>query len=134
ELSRLAGEIADGLTALAREHRELEIGELRAWLADLLTQIDSLSRDDGPGGEPGDALRQRLRSIARRADAIERAIDFRFLLDPERKVFSIGFNPGIGRLDRSYYDLLVSEARLTSFLAIAKGDAPTEHWFRLARP
>ncbi|MFL5748991.1 MAG: GH36-type glycosyl hydrolase domain-containing protein, partial [Chloroflexota bacterium] len=41
---------------------------------------------------------------------------------------------GAGRLDASYYDLLASEARLASFLAIAKGDVPPEHWFRLGRP
>ena len=38
-----------------------------------------------------------------------------------------------GALDPSYYDLLASEARLASFLAIAKGDVPAEHWFRLGR-
>ena len=36
-------------------------------------------------------------------------------------------------LDPSYYDLLASEARLTSFLAIAKGDVAADHWFRLGR-
>src|SRR5581483_11497947 len=41
---------------------------------------------------------------------------------------------GPGRLDASYYDLLASEARLASFLAIAKGDVPEAHWFRLGRP
>jgi cyclic beta-1,2-glucan synthetase len=135
EIARLAGEIADGLTALAREHPELAIRELRDWLADLIAQAASHDRDRFAGGTAAeDPLRERLRSIARRSDAIGRAMDFRFLLDPERKVFSIGFNNVVGRLDRSFYDLLVSEARLTSFLAIARGEAPTEHWFRLARP
>ena len=40
---------------------------------------------------------------------------------------------GAGRLDRSFYDLLASEARLASFLAIAKGDVPESHWFHLGR-
>ena len=49
-------------------------------------------------------------------------MDFGFLFDPTRKLFSIGFRVREGALDPSYYDLLASEARLTSFLAIAKGD------------
>ena len=36
-------------------------------------------------------------------------------------------------LDASYYDLLASEARLASFVAIAKNDVPVDHWFRLGR-
>src|SRR4030095_7948241 len=58
---------------------------------------------------------------------------FKFLLDPERKVFTIGYNVSAQSADNSYYDLLASEARLASFVAIAKGDVPQEHWFRLGR-
>lgn len=60
-------------------------------------------------------------------------IDFSMLYDPHRKLFSIGYNLNEGHLDNSYYDLLASECRLASFLAIAKGDVPQEHWFRLGR-
>ena len=60
-------------------------------------------------------------------------MDFRFLFDPVRKLFSIGFRVREGALDPSYYDLLASEARLTSFVAIAKGDVEADHWFRLGR-
>jgi len=56
-----------------------------------------------------------------------------FLFDPSRKLFSIGFRVRDGTLDPSSYDLLASEARLASFLAIAKGDIAPEHWFRLGR-
>ena len=59
--------------------------------------------------------------------------DFTMLFDPHRELFSIGYNLAEGRLDHSYYDLLASECRLASFLAIAKGDVPQEHWFRLGR-
>ncbi len=55
------------------------------------------------------------------------------MFDPTRKLFSIGFRVRDGSLDPSYYDLLASEARLTSFLAIAKGDVEPDHWFRLGR-
>jgi len=60
-------------------------------------------------------------------------MDFAFLFDPTRKLFSIGYRVSDGTLDPGRYDLLASEARLTSFLAIAKGDVPVSHWFRLGR-
>ncbi|MDO8987902.1 MAG: glucoamylase family protein, partial [Coriobacteriia bacterium] len=59
--------------------------------------------------------------------------DFKMLFDEQRLLFSIGYNTAEGRLDGSYYDMLASECRLASFLAIAKGDVPQEHWFRLGR-
>ena len=59
--------------------------------------------------------------------------DFRILFDAQRLLFSIGYNTAEGRLDGSFYDMLASECRLASFLAIAKGDVPQEHWFRLGR-
>jgi cyclic beta-1,2-glucan glucanotransferase len=65
-------------------------------------------------------------------------MNFRFLYDTQRRVFAIGYrladSEGPGRLDPSYYDLLASEARLASFIAIAKGDVPQAHWFQLGRP
>ena len=60
-------------------------------------------------------------------------MDFRFLFDPTRNLFAIGYRVASGELDANYYDLLASEARLASFVAIAKGDVPPAHWFRLGR-
>jgi cyclic beta-1,2-glucan synthetase len=61
-------------------------------------------------------------------------MNMRFLYDPKRKLFAIGYNISTDRLDVSSYDLLASEARLGSFVAIARGDVPLEHWFSLSRP
>ena len=61
-------------------------------------------------------------------------MNMRFLYDPKRKLFAIGYNVSTDRLDGSSYDLLASEARLGSFVAIARGDVPLEHWFSLSRP
>jgi cyclic beta-1,2-glucan synthetase len=62
---------------------------------------------------------------------------FGSLYDRSRHLFAIGYRlpdaDGPGRLDASYYDLLASEARLASFVAIAAGDVPQSHWFRLGR-
>src|SRR5262249_10177862 len=79
------------------------------------------------------ALRSRLETIVGRAEAFAAAMDFRFLYNDQRHLFSIGFNRSVGRLDQSHYDLLASESALTSFLAIARGDVPKKHWFQLGR-
>ena len=60
-------------------------------------------------------------------------VDHAFLYDRSRRLFRIGFNVSDRRLDSSYYDLLASEARLCSFLAIAQGALPQESWFALGR-
>jgi hypothetical protein len=60
-------------------------------------------------------------------------VDHGFLYDRSRRLFRIGFNVSERRLDSSYYDLLASEARLCSFLAIAQGALPQESWFALGR-
>ena len=58
---------------------------------------------------------------------------FGFLYDRSRHLLSIGCVADERRQDQSYYDMLASEARLTSFLAIAQGQLPQEHWFALGR-
>ena len=65
---------------------------------------------------------------------LSESMNMRFLYDADRRLFSIGYNVDEGRLDRAYYDLLASEARLGSFVAIARGDIPVEHWFAMSRP
>ncbi|MDN2584199.1 glucoamylase family protein [Aquibium sp. ELW1220] len=79
-------------------------------------------------------LRTALLAIAERARRFALQMDFSFLLRKDRKLLSIGFRVEDQELDEACYDLLASEARLTSLFGIAKGDLPTEHWFRLGRP
>jgi cyclic beta-1,2-glucan synthetase len=64
--------------------------------------------------------------LARRCDALFLAMDFSFLFNSQRKVFHIGYNASTSNLDANYYDLLASEARLASLVAIAKGRGPAE--------
>jgi cyclic beta-1,2-glucan synthetase len=75
----------------------------------------------------------RLEAIADRAYSYAMEMDFQFLFDPSRKLFAIGYQHGAHSLDTSFYDLLASEARLASFIAIAKNDVPVEHWLHLDR-
>ena len=72
-------------------------------------------------------------TIAATALAQVAAMDFTFLYDDRRRIFAIGYSVAEERRDNSFYDLLASEARLASFLAIAKGDVPQEHWFHTGR-
>ncbi|WPH21865.1 GH36-type glycosyl hydrolase domain-containing protein [Variovorax paradoxus] len=75
-----------------------------------------------------------LEALARRCDALHSGMDFSGLYDPKRHLFHIGLRVEENVLDASYYDLLASESRLLSFLAIAKGDVPRRHWMALGRP
>lgn len=78
-------------------------------------------------------IHARLSNIETASRAMALAMDFQFMIDPERKLLSIGCRLPEGVLDSYCYDLLASEARLASFFAIAKGDVPASHWFRLGR-
>ncbi|HEU0231344.1 MAG TPA: glucoamylase family protein, partial [Burkholderiaceae bacterium] len=68
------------------------------------------------------------------ARAVELALmDYTFLYNKTTRLLAIGYNATDGRLDPSYYDLLASEARLCSFVAIAQNQLPQENWFALSR-
>ncbi len=79
-------------------------------------------------------LGDELLHVASCAEEEARGMDFRLLYDGERKLFRIGYNATQDRLDAHHYDLLASEARLASYLAIVKGDVPESHWSTLGRP
>jgi cyclic beta-1,2-glucan synthetase len=78
-------------------------------------------------------LLARLDRLADRAAGYVEAMEFGFLYDRTRSLFAIGYQAGSPMLDGSHYDLLASEARLASYLAVAKNEVPVEHWFRLGR-
>jgi cyclic beta-1,2-glucan synthetase len=73
-----------------------------------------------------------LESLARQTAELAE-MDFSFLFDPARELFSVGFNVTERRLDASFYDLLASEARLCSYVVIALGQVSQDHWFSLGR-
>src|SRR5581483_4749621 len=118
------------LAALRAQLEEAEGGGDRG-LA--IAEIDQLTGAMEQAAEAAKALTSRLGKLAQQSSQIIDEMDFAFLLDPERKVFAIGHNVSEGRSDNSFYDLLATEARLASFIAIAKGDVAQEHWFRMGR-
>jgi cyclic beta-1,2-glucan synthetase len=73
-----------------------------------------------------------LETLARQTAELAE-MDFSFLFDPARELFSVGFNVTESRLDASFYDLLASEARLCSYVVIALGQVSQDHWFSLGR-
>jgi cyclic beta-1,2-glucan synthetase len=107
-----------------------EDSSILQWMKCINIQVASFEQDELQGH--GD-IPDRLNKIASVCQEFYLEMNFRFLYDEERKIFSIGYNATEGRRDDSYYDLLASESRLTSFFAIAKGDVPDDHWFRLGR-
>lgn len=84
--------------------------------------------------EDGAPLTHRWESLRQRALALAEGMDFAFLFEPERRLFSVGYHLDEGRRDSTHFDLLASEARLASFVAIAHEQAPVSHWFRMGRP
>jgi cyclic beta-1,2-glucan synthetase len=87
---------------------------------------DLAARKRGP-------LREQLQQISKRCGHMAQAMEFRFLFNPKRKLFHIGLNFEKQKLDAAHYDLLASEARLASYVAIAKGNVDHHHWFQLGR-
>jgi cyclic beta-1,2-glucan synthetase len=79
------------------------------------------------------SLVEELRHLSAQAGALADAMDFSFLLDPGRKLISVGFDTTSQELQSSCYDLLATESRTAVFAAIAKEDIPQDCWFRLGR-
>ena len=98
-----------------------------------LTRIALLADAIRQSAADAAALIRRLTVITQTAEQMARAMDFTFLFDPTRKLLSIGYRVTENSLEPNCYDLLASEARLASFMAIAKGDVPSSHWFHLGR-
>ena len=101
--------------------------EALEWCADLESRLQAAAAAAAE-------LQEALAGIGAQAEALVGRLDFRFLFDPQRQVFHIGYDLETERLDPNHYDLLASEARVASFLAIAKGDVPQRHWLHLSRP
>ncbi len=97
------------------------------WLDRLLTAFSAAQWAAGEVLAQADCLLTNIQQLSA-------GMNMHFLYEKKRKLFSIGFNVSVDMLDTSSYDLLASEARLGSFIAIARGDVPMEHWFSLGRP
>jgi cyclic beta-1,2-glucan glucanotransferase len=146
----VAAEVAAAPAAQPDAARERAHAESQRWAQALQAQCDAvvaelhlLSPANGaagasagdPAGWSAAALQARrsvLHRLADRAAALAEK-EYGFLYDPARHLMSIGYNVDEHRRDAGHYDLLASEARLTSFIAIAQGQVPQASWFALGR-
>ena len=119
-LSQLRRVLENDPPSQAREHA-------LSWCAQLARRLGVARRN-------AQALLLDYGHLAKRAGEFVKTMDFGFLFDPARHVFHIGFNVESNELDSNYYDLLASEARIASLVAIAKGDVSQRHWMHLGRP
>ena len=131
-LNRQCRRFRDDLTSLVPD----------PWHFERAPTLEELAAADAVPGEPGRRSSGTRTAAERRLSIIDdlinrchalSAMDFEFLYDPARDLLSIGYDVGERRRDPACYDLLASEARLTSFLLIAEGQVPQKHWFALGR-
>ncbi|QYR20334.1 glycosyl transferase family 36 [Paenibacillus sp. sptzw28] len=87
----------------------------------------------GEEGPAGSSVLPRAEKLAGRIEAIIAGTDFRPLYNGSAELFTLGYHAALERKEEILYDLFASEARQASFLAIAFGQAPVSHWFRLGR-
>ena len=125
---------------------DIQLSDLPAYyalaLADLMAAPESSSSPGGreplaimlkSAGGQAEALTKRLENMVVQLDTLYHDMDFGFLYDAKCHLFALGYRVNEGVLDASYYDMLASEARLSSFVAIAKRDVPGTHWLHLGR-
>ncbi len=79
------------------------------------------------------SLADSLRAVARDAERIAADTEFAFLVDPNRQILSIGYEMATQKRHQACYDMIASEARISTFIAIARGDLPQQSWFKLSR-
>jgi len=128
ELVRRARIEFDGeFTARLLDEESGSISALNDYLVTLESALLDLSADLAE-------LRERLLRLAARARRLALEPDYAMLYDRQRHLLHIGLRVDNDQLDTNHYDLLASEARLTSLIAIAKGDIPARHWGALGRP
>jgi hypothetical protein len=119
------------LEALALGHAAAVGNGPEHWALELLARLRHARMWCETGLSP--AMRASLAGIARTAHTLVDEMNFACLYDAQRKVLSVGIDTATGVVADSAYDLLASEARTASFIAIAKGDIPQESWAHLGR-
>ncbi|MBM3495472.1 MAG: hypothetical protein FJX72_14295, partial [Armatimonadetes bacterium] len=129
-----AGNVAGLASLVALQERRQPLTPHSSPLSPVSEWLERLSQAMYSAQE---AARERVAAIE---DLISRVrtlcseVNMRFLYDEERRQFSTDYNVSDLRMDVGHCDLLASEARLGSFVAIARGEAPPEHWWALGRP
>jgi cyclic beta-1,2-glucan synthetase len=140
-LAETSGDMRELLRRLDEVPTPTEIAKLEETLRGAIDSVESPAASDWLG-RLGDSLAVAAEHATKRiSDLREMAlhcrelgdIEFEFLYDNCRRLLAIGYDVGEHRRDSSFYDLLASEARVASFVAIAQGKLPQDNWFSLGR-
>ena len=139
KLRRRAVHAAPSLAALA----EGNMGPVEAILAwcgtpdlrpDVAQWLNQLNAEYSQAKSNAIETVKKMRALRASAKELSTATNMGLLYDGSRRLFGVGYAVG-GPLEfHSHYDLLASECRLASLIAIAKGDVPIEHWQAMSRP
>jgi len=130
QLHDLQRMVRDEIEALGEDAQSDLVGRLEdalGWSAELDQALESARMTAG-------GMMIGFDHLGERAEAYVEEMAFGFLYDDQRDVFYIGYQVDSEQLDRNRYDLLASEARIASLLAIGKRDVPQRHWLHLSRP
>jgi cyclic beta-1,2-glucan synthetase len=119
------GDLCEALGSVSAA--DTQVTAARQWCSDLATDLDAAAT-------AAIELLSTYREVSQQLDKLIHDMNFGFLYDTQRHIFRIGYNVDAEKPDPNYYDLLASEARAASLLAIAKGDVPPRHWLHLGRP
>ena len=117
---------------------QLEMNLRRAWLklvgnAQLLSLGEQLRESLPRAAQNLRKLSTALRDIAQRSERLAQETQFSFLASPARKILSIGYDVRGQKLHDACYDMIASEARIATFLAIARDEIPAQSWIKLSR-
>jgi cyclic beta-1,2-glucan synthetase len=117
---RLDARLARTSVTLAGDSPIFLLGmQLRASLSEATRKLRALAAD--------------LRTIAQKAESLAEGTEFGFLVDPDRQMLSVGYDVAEQQLHPACYDMLASEARIATFLSVARGDLPQQSWLKLGR-
>jgi cyclic beta-1,2-glucan synthetase len=119
--------VEDLLGRIDRAHDTLAANPSQLGLAGQLRELLSAASENLP------TLATDLDAIGKKAERLVDATEFAFLVNPGRKILSIGYDAGPRQISEYSYDLFASEARIATFLAVARGDLPQQSWFKLDR-
>ncbi|WP_010248384.1 GH36-type glycosyl hydrolase domain-containing protein [Acetivibrio cellulolyticus] len=116
----------DKLNKNIAKNKESSFVNIKNWL-------DRLKHELEKSAQNVEQIISNYRYLIDRIDKISCETEFIHLYDNKKQLFSIGYNIEENSLTNSYYDLLASEARQTSYIAIARGEVDAQHWFKLGR-
>jgi hypothetical protein len=125
---RLTTHLMNLIDSIVNEAAALKLKEER------FSSYPTLCRIASEDNKFAESMIDRIRTLSIKIDSMLKNVDFRFLFDEKRMLFHIGYHVSSHTLDDGCYDLMASESSLTSLLAVAMGEVPLKHWYKLGRP